>query len=173
MYLIVGFGNPGTEYLWTRHNFGFLALDFYFKKKNYTWEPHKKFNATWSKQGNTIFVKPETYYNNVGESIRAFMDFYKIPRSNLLVLCDDFDLPFGTLRERTKGSSGGNNGLKSTISHLSSEEFARLRLGTGNGELRQKLGDIDFVLGRFTEEEKSLLPDILNQVETRIDQFSE
>ena len=171
MYLIVGFGNPGAEYLWTRHNFGFLALDFYFKKKGYTWQPHEKYNAIWQKQGDVIFMKPQTYYNGVGESIRSFMDFYKIPRENLLILCDDFDLPFGTLRERAKGSSGGNNGLKSTIQHLGTEDFSRLRLGTGNTTERQKLGDVNFVLGRFTEEEKSSLPEILAEITTKIDDF--
>lgn len=171
MYLIVGFGNPGPEYLWTRHNFGFLALDFYFKKKGYTWEPHEKFDAIWEKQGDVIFIKPTTFYNNIGTSIRSFMDFYKIPRENLLVLCDDFSIPFGTLRSRTKGSAGGNNGLRSTIQSLGTEDFPRLRLGTRNDALRQKLGDVDFVLGRFTEEEKSSLPDILTQITAKIDDF--
>lgn len=168
MKLIVAFGNPGSQYNFTRHNFGFLALDFYFKINNFEWEPHKKFNAIWKKQGDTIFIKPQTFYNDIGQAVRAFADFYKIPPKNILCVCDDFNLPFGTLRERQHGSAGGNNGLKSVIAHLGTENFPRLRLGTGNDALRQKLGDVDFVLSKFTEEEKQQLPQILQDISTKI-----
>ncbi len=164
MNLIVAFGNPGSQYNFTRHNFGFLALDFYFKINHLEWEPHEKFNAIWSKQGDTIFIKPQTFYNDIGTAVRAFADFYKIPPANILCVCDDFNLPFGTTRKREKGSAGGNNGLKSVIAHLQTEDFPRLRLGTGNDELRQKIGDIDFVLSKFTETERKELPDILLKV---------
>ena len=168
MNLIVAFGNPGKEYNFTRHNFGFLALDFYFKINNLEWEPHEKFNSIWSKQGNTIFIKPQTFYNDIGTAVRAFADFYKIPLENILVICDDFNLEFGQIRERQKGSAGGNNGLKSTILHLGTDNFARLRLGTGNDELRKKLGDTDFVLSKFTPSEKERLPEILQEASARI-----
>lgn len=169
MNLIVGFGNPGKEYNFTRHNFGFLVLDFFFKKQGIEWEKSEKFHAVWKKHGNTIFLKPQTFYNDVGESIRACIDFYKIPLENILIICDDFNLPFGEMRQREKGSAGGNNGLKSTISHLGTENFRRLRLGTENDELRKKLGDTNFVLGKFTPEEKKKLPEILTIISEKIE----
>ena len=101
-------------------------------------------------------------------AIRAFKDFYKIPDENILILCDDFNLPFGEIRSRAKGSAGGNNGLKSAILHLGTENFPRLRLGTGNDTLRKKLGDTDFVLSKFTKEEKERLPEILQEVSARL-----
>lgn len=169
MKLIVAFGNPGSEYNFTRHNFGFLALDFYFKIKGLEWEPHEKFNAIWKKQGDAIIIKPQTFYNDIGTSVRAFADFYKIPPENVLIVCDDFNLKFGEIRERAHGSAGGNNGLKSVIQHLGTENFPRLRLGTGNDALREKIGDVDFVLSKFTESEKSQLPDLLKTISTRLD----
>ena len=171
MKLIVGLGNPGNEYNLTRHNFGFLALDFYFKTHGLEFEKSEKFRAKWLKSGQTIFVKPQTYYNDVGSSIQEFMNYYKIPLSNLLILCDDFNLDFGTLRYREKGTDGGNNGLKSTIRSLNTTEFKRLRLGTANNDLRKKMGDVDFVLGRFTPEEREKLPEILTDIAKRIDDF--
>ncbi len=161
MFLIVGLGNPGPEYNFTRHNFGFLALDFYFKANNLSWEPTEKFGAIWKKVDDKIFIKPQGFYNTSGVPVKAFLNYYKIPLENLLVVCDDFNLPFGTTRLRKSGSAGGNNGLKSIISELKTDAFPRLRLGTGNNELRKKLGDVDFVLSRFTPEEKAKLPTIL------------
>lgn len=168
MNLIVAFGNPGSQYNFTRHNFGFLALDFYFKVHGLEWEPHPKMGAIWQKVGDTIFLKPQTFYNNIGQSVRAFADFYKIPPGNILCICDDFNLEFGQIRERQRGSAGGNNGLKSVIAHLGTEDFPRLRLGTGNDALRQKLGDVDFVLGHFTDTEKQKLPAILQEVTKKL-----
>lgn len=167
MKLIVGLGNPGPEYNFTRHNFGFLALDFYAKIHHLDWQK-PKFNAIWLKDGQNIFIKPQDFYNNSGQAVQAFMHFYKINITDILVLCDDFDLPFGTIRYRIKGSSGGNNGLKSISTHLQTNDFPRLRLGTGNPELRQKLGDIDFVLGHFTSQEKNQLPEILTAICNRL-----
>ena len=168
MKLIVGLGNPGQNYHFTRHNFGFLALDFYFKVNDLTWKEKPQFGAIWGRTGDFFFIKPQTFYNDVGTSVRAFSDYYKIPPENILVVCDDFNLPFGTIRERKNGSAGGNNGLKSVISHLGTENFPRLRLGTGNDELRKKLSDTDFVLGKFTPEEKEKLPEILQEVSRKL-----
>ncbi len=173
MNLIVAFGNPGSQYNLTRHNFGFLALDFYFKINNLEWEPHEKFNAIWKKQGSTIFIKPQTFYNDIGTAVRNFADFYKIPPENILCVCDDFNLEFGTIRERQHGSAGGNNGLKSVISNLNTENFPRLRLGTGNDALRKKLGDVDFVLSKFTETERKELSDILLKISKVIQEKTE
>lgn len=168
MKLIVAFGNPGPEYNFTRHNFGFLALDFFFKLNNYSWEPHEKYNSIYKKIDNIIYIKPQTFYNNIGDSVLAWKNFYKIPSENILCICDDFNLPFGTFRSRKKGSSGGNNGLKSVISSLGTDAFPRLRLGTGNDELRKKIGDVDFVLSKFTPAEKEKLPEVLNRLTTML-----
>ena len=98
------------------------------------------------------------------------MKYYKIDISDILVVCDDFNLDFGVVRYRSSGSAGGNNGLKSIIAALGSDEFARIRVGTGNDELRSKLGDTDFVLSKFTEKEKAKLPEILSEVAKKIDE---
>ena len=171
MKLIVGFGNPENRYNFTRHNTGFLALDFYLKIKKLEWEKNPKFNATYLKIGDTFLIKPLTYYNDVGSSIAAFKNFYKIKNSDILVICDDFNLDFGNLRLREKGSAGGNNGLKSTIEKLGTDNFPRLRVGTGNDSLRKKIGDVDFVLSKFTPEEKEKLPVILREITSKIDEF--
>jgi len=166
MKIIVGFGNPGNQYNFTRHNFGFLALDFYGKVNKLVWAEKPRFKALVAQdsENDVLFVKPQTFYNEVGQSIRAIMDFYKLTTSDILIVCDDFELPFGKLRFRERGSAGGNNGLKSTIQHLGTEDFPRLRLGTGNDQLRQQLGDVNFVLSKFTPEEHEQLPKILSEI---------
>lgn len=173
MKIVVGLGNPGNKYNFTRHNLGFLALDYYLKTNDLAWEENLRYDAMWSRDGDVIFVKPQGFYNNSGGPIAEFMRFYKIPASDILVICDDFNLDFGYVRERSKGSAGGNNGLKSIIKMLGTEDFPRLRLGTGNDELREDMGDMDFVLSKFTPEEKGNLPNILNVAKQRIDAFVE
>ncbi len=174
MKLIVGLGNPGNQYNFTRHNFGFLALDFYFKVHNLKWVDKPKFGAIYGEatiRGEKyIFLKPQNFYNESGRSVREFWRYHKLALSDILVICDDFNLEFGKIRSRAEGSAGGNNGLKSIIAELGTESFPRLRLGTGNDELRRKLGDVDFVLSKFTPEEKALLPEILTEVAKRIDE---
>ena len=165
MKIVVGFGNPGQQYGFTRHNFGFLALDFYAKVEGSEWKREEKFLADVARDGDTLLVKPRTFYNGVGESIQRLSQFYKLDvAEDLLVVADDFDLPFGELRFRRGGGAGGNNGLKSAILHLGREDFARLRVGTDDAELRQRLGDVDFVLAKFTPAEKAELPKILQNV---------
>lgn len=172
MKLIVGLGNPGDKYNFTRHNTGFLALDYYFKVKGLEWSAKPKLGAIVGRVGDTFFIKPQNFYNETGRVVQDYLQFYKIPTSDLLVICDDFNLAFGTMRYRASGSAGGNNGLKSIIEVLSTEGFARLRVGTGNTELRTKLGDVDFVLSKFTPEEKAQLPDILQEIAAKIDDFA-
>ena len=171
MKLIVGFGNPGKMYNFTRHNTGFLALDFYTTVKKIEWEKSDKFDAKFFRQGDTFFIKPQTFYNDVGKSIAGFKNFYKIDPKDILVVCDDFNLEFGKMRLREKGSDGGNNGLKSTIECLGTDGFQRLRVGTANDSLRKKIGDTDFVLGKYTDKEREKLPEILRDVVTKIDEF--
>ncbi|MBR3353688.1 aminoacyl-tRNA hydrolase [Candidatus Saccharibacteria bacterium] len=171
MKLIVGLGNPGTKYNFTRHNTGFLALDYYAKATSLRWNETSKFNAIWGRTGDTIFIKPQGYYNDSGTVVASFLHYYKIDISDLLVICDNFDLALGLVRYRATGSAGGNNGLKSIDKALGTNDYARIRVGTGNDELRSKMGDIDFVLSKFTPEEKEKLPSILSEVLNRINVF--
>ncbi len=171
MKLVVGLGNPGDKFNFTRHNFGFLALDFYFKRKNLTWEKTPFLGALRAKEGDVVFIKPQEFYNLSGQPVAAYMRYYKIPASDILVICDNFDLEFGKIRYRSSGVSGGNNGLKSVDKELGNTEYPRLRLGTENAELKNKIGAVDFVLSKFTPEEKEKLPEILNEVVDKIDEF--
>ena len=171
MKLVAGLGNPGARYNFTRHNFGFLALDFYFKVCKLEWKDKPKFGAVWGRGGDVIFIKPQDYYNESGRAVQEFMRFYKISLDDILVVCDDFNLEFGKLRYREQGSAGGNNGLKSVMATLGTTEFKRLRVGTGNDELRGKMGDVNFVLSKFTAEEKEKLPEILGEVAEKIEEI--
>ena len=171
MKLVVGLGNPGNEYNFTRHNFGFLALDFYLKRNNATWTEKPRLGAIFCKIGNVLFIKPQDFYNLSGQAVAAYARYYKIPTSDILVICDNFDLSFGKIRYRSSGVAGGNNGLKSVDKELSTSDYPRLRLGTENHEVRSKIGDVDFVLSKFTPEEKAELPEILSEVCNKIDEF--
>jgi aminoacyl-tRNA hydrolase len=171
MKLIVGLGNPGNMYNFTRHNVGFLALDFYAKINGLEFEKKEQNDAKFFRIKDTFFIKPQAFYNNVGKSIAAFKNFYKIKPEDILVISDDFNLAFKKLRLREKGSAGGNNGLKSTIENLGTDHFWRIRIGTANDELRKKISDTDFVLGKFTEIEKQALPGILREVSSKINGF--
>ncbi len=171
MKLIVGLGNPGNQYNFTRHNSGFLALDFYFKLKHLTFDAKPRLGAICGRTGDILFIKPQDYYNESGRAVREYMRYYKIALSDILVICDNFDLEFGKIRTRSSGAAGGNNGLKSVDKELGSSEYSRVRIGTGNDELRKKMGDVDFVLSKFTPEEKAKLPEILVSVAEKIDEF--
>ena len=167
MQLIFGFGNPGSEYNFTRHNYGFLALDFYAKRHNLTWTAKPKFFAEVAEDhdNDLLLIKPQTFYNDIGKCVQAYTNFYKLQPQDILILCDDFHLDFGSTRFRERGSAGGNNGLKSVINYLHTDDFPRYRLGTGNDTLRARIGDIDFVLSKFTDKERGELPQVLAEIE--------
>ena len=171
MKLVVGLGNPGNRYNFTRHNTGFLALDFYFKVHGLTWSEKPRLGALWGRKDDTIFIKPQEFYNESGRAVAAYAKYYKIPVADILVICDNFDLEFGKVRMRSTGQAAGNNGLKSIDATLGGPDYSRIRVGTENGELRRKLGDIEFVLSKFTAEEKERLPEILAEVGEKIDDF--
>ena len=118
-----------------------------------------------------LFIKPQNYYNDTGLVVANYMRHFKIPASGILVICDNFDLEFGKVRYRTSGAAGGNNGLKSIDAVIGTSDYARIRVGTGNDELRDKLGDIEFVLSRFTSEEKEQLSVVLEEVLERVEEF--
>ena len=168
MKLVVGLGNPESRYNFTRHNTGFMVLDYYFKVKGLKWSDKPRLGALWGRSDDVIFIKPQEYYNESGRAVAAYMKYYKITASDILVVCDDFNLDFGMVRYRAAGSAGGNNGLKSIIASIGTDEFPRIRIGTGNDVLRAKLGDVDFVLSKFTVEEKNQLPEVMEEAIARI-----
>lgn len=159
MKIIFAQGNPGAQYEHTRHNVGFLAVDFFAAQKGIQFAAKPKFHADiaeFTEAGEKVLlVKPTTFYNETGQSARALADFYKCDTADILVLHDELALPFGTLRTREKGSPAGNNGIKSLNAHLG-ENYARLRIGTWN-EVADKAGAFDFVLSKFTSEEMARL----------------
>lgn len=162
MKLIVGLGNPGKQYDKTRHNIGFYFLDNYSPIANLTWK--KKFNAlyveTLIEDTKVIFVKPQTYMNNSGEAVAAFVSFYKIPIEDILIISDDLDLSIGTYRLRAHGSCGGHNGLRSIEMHLKSQNYKRLKVGISNSKT---FDTIDYVLGKLSNEELKKL-DVLQPI---------
>ena len=143
-------------------------LDYYFKVKGLRWSDKPRLGALWGRSDDVIFIKPQEYYNESGRAVAAYMKYYKITASDILVVCDDFNLEFGKVRYRAAGSAGGNNGLKSIIASIGTDEFPRIRIGTGNDVLRAKLGDVDFVLSKFTVEEKNQLPEVMEEAIARI-----
>ncbi|MFB9758755.1 MULTISPECIES: aminoacyl-tRNA hydrolase [Bacillaceae] len=156
MKLIAGLGNPGREYEATRHNIGFMVIDELSKRWNIPLNQQKFkgiFGSGVVNGEKVILLKPLTYMNLSGESIRPLLDYYKIEVADFIVLYDDLDLPVGKLRLRTKGSAGGHNGIKSTIAHLGTQEFNRIRMGIDRPKHGMKV--VDYVLGRFAAEEMS------------------
>jgi len=157
MYLLAGLGNPGREYDMTRHNIGFEVIDYMADK--YKIKVKKlKFKSLYQKaeiEGfEVLLLKPQTYMNLSGESIRDAAEFYKIPTENIIVISDDVNLDEGRIRIRKGGSAGGHNGLKSIIYQLNSDNFVRIRVGVGKKE-NEELAD--FVLSRFTKEQIPIL----------------
>ena len=163
-YLVVGLGNIGEEYASTRHNMGFMVLDAWAQASNAVFTPGRYGAVTEiSFKGRKFtLLKPSTYMNLSGKAVNYWLQKTKIPQENLLVVVDDFAIPFGTLRLRRRGSAGGHNGLKSIDYSLASDDYARLRIGTGNGGFAEG-HQVDFVLGELLLEEKSALPEILDR----------
>ncbi|MCQ2337018.1 MAG: aminoacyl-tRNA hydrolase [Paludibacteraceae bacterium] len=152
-YLIVGLGNIGPEYQFTRHNIGFMMLDAFAKASNvfFTESRYGSVARCRVKNRELVLLKPNTFMNLSGNAVRYYLQQENIPLENLLVLVDDLALPFGTLRLRAKGSGGGHNGLGNIQQMIGSENYARLRFGIGNQFVRG--GQIDYVLSTFSEEE--------------------
>ena len=154
--LIVGLGNPEPKYDNTRHNIGFAAIDELAKMWQIPLKENKRFQGLFAEGsapgGKKVrLLKPSTYMNRSGQSVRAVTDWYKIPAQSVLVVYDDMDLPVGRLRLRLTGSAGGHNGMKSIISHLGSKDFPRLRIGIGKSD--GKKATVNYVLGKFAPQE--------------------
>lgn len=161
MRVIIGLGNPGIRYRFTRHNIGFILLDFIAQKNSIPFrvgEGDYYYAETTLADRPVVLVKPTTYMNNSGLAAAQIAEGYEIGSSAMLIVYDDFHLPFGTLRFRGKGSAGGHNGIKSLIEYFQTEIFDRLRIGIGSTDDNP----IDFVLSKFTEEEQKLLEPLMN-----------
>ncbi len=152
--LVAGLGNPGAEYAHTRHNVGFMLVDFLAHKAGLAWEKSSKWDAATTKLGDVLLVKPASYMNRSGHPLQAIAQFYKFSPEQILVVLDDFSLPLGRLRIRQSGGPGGHNGLESVILQFGTEEIPRLRIGIGSAPPE---GSSDYVLGNFFEEEKPLV----------------
>jgi PTH1 family peptidyl-tRNA hydrolase len=163
MKIIFAQGNPGPSYVNTRHNVGFLCLDAFVHEEGGVFSDKAKFNAAVAETTITgekvLFVKPTTFYNETGRSLRKLQDFYKCDVNDILVIHDELALPFGKIRVRHSGSDAGNNGIKSLNSHVG-ENYTRLRVGIWN-ELRDRMHDADFVLSQFNANEKNALKNAL------------
>ena len=164
MKMIVGLGNPGKEYENTRHNIGFMLIDHYLQKHNID-RLHEKFNGAYQKLNfnNTEFIilKPLSYMNLSGEVVRKYAQYFKINHKDILIIQDDLDMPLGKIKLKSKGSSGGHNGIKNIIDNMNTLEIPRFKVGIGKDK---KLDTKDYVLGKF--DKKSL-----EQVE-KIKEFS-
>lgn len=170
--LIVGLGNPEPKYDQTRHNIGFAAVDIMSRAWRIPLSENRKFQGVFGEgrgpQGDKIrLLKPLTYMNLSGQAIRAATDWYKLPRTSVLVIYDDMDLPLGKIRLRLSGSAGGHNGMKSAIAHLSTQNFPRLRIGIGRPQGASSIDDptaVSHVLGRFSSDETQLMSEVLQVV---------
>jgi peptidyl-tRNA hydrolase, PTH1 family len=171
-FLIVGLGNIGAEYVNTRHNIGFKILDHFAKKQNISFQASKLGDLVEYKiKGRTLLLlKPNTYMNLSGKAVKYWMEKENIEKENILVITDDLNLSFGTIRIKAKGSDGGHNGLKSIQSLLNSTEYPRFRFGISDEFKKGK--QVDYVLGEWNEDEKTKLPERLDQSIAIIQSFA-
>ncbi len=177
MKVVVGLGNPGDQYKNSRHNIGFLFLDF-IAGEQADWKFNKKFNALILEKADCVFIKPLTFMNNSGLSVRSFLDYYKLlPKklglitlknndlsSTLTVIHDDLDLDFGRIKVSLNSSSAGHRGIESIICHLKTKNFKRIRFGINN-EFRSKIPSEKFVLQNFSSNELNSLKELFKKVE--------
>ena len=171
MHLIVGLGNPGAEYAKTRHNAGFLLVEKLAAQWKADWNNERKFDSRLAKAGRggkkVLLCEPQTFMNLSGEAVAAVVKFYQVSLEKVLVVVDDADLPLGEIRLRPGGGSGGHHGLDSVAQHLSSKEYARLRIGIGRkNEARQITGH---VLGKFGADENAVLEKVLERAAGQIE----
>ena len=169
MKLIVGLGNIGNKYTFTRHNVGFMLVDSIAINENLSFRENSRLKCLMANLRNGIddylLIKPTTFMNLSGESVRAIMDYYKIPVKDVLIVYDDLSLELGKIRYRANGSDGGHNGIKSVIQHLGTKDVARLKIGIGP---QPNLPSEVFVLQNFTKEELDLLKSTLSTAKDSI-----
>jgi len=158
MKLIAGLGNIGDKYCFTRHNAGFMVLDKWALEDGFLFKEESKLKCFIAKHNNIIFIKPTTYMNLSGESVRAVMDYFKIDIKDILIVYDDISLDLGKIRYRASGSDGGHNGIKSVIQHLGNQKFDRLKIGIGP---QPNIPSQNYVLQNFPKEDMNTLKDVL------------
>ncbi len=158
MYLIVGLGNIGEKYQLTRHNVGFMVIDEITKNLSTSNIQKSNFHSTLEKSGYDLYSKPTTFMNNSGMAVHAIKEYYKLGIEDIIVIHDDIDLPFGTVKFKIGGGHGGHNGLKSIDSHIG-KEYIRVRIGVGKP--KDKADVANYVLDNFSKEEINRLPDII------------
>ena len=158
MYLIVGLGNIGEKYRLTRHNVGFMVIDEITKNLSTSNIQKSNFHSTLEKSGYDLYSKPTTFMNNSGMAVHAIKEYYKLGIEDIIVIHDDIDLPFGTVKFKIGGGHGGHNGLKSIDSHIG-KEYIRVRIGVGKP--KDKADVANYVLDNFSKEEINRLPDII------------
>ena len=189
-YIIVGLGNPGAKYASTRHNAGFLALEYISKKYNFKIN-NLKFKSLCARytvktqsvgdcvpdvplvkenEFDVLFMKPQTYMNDSGAAVSEAVRFYKIPLENILVISDDISLPVGKVRIKKSGSDGGQKGLRSIINHLSSENFPRIKIGVGE-KPHPDYELMDWVLSKFSKEDEKIMSEAFAKVYDCVDMF--
>ena len=171
MKLIVGLGNPGKEYDKTRHNMGFMALDYYVNKNNLS-NFKEKFNGLYIDfiidGERTILLKPLSYMNLSGIVIKKFVDYFKINIQDILIVCDDLDMPIGKLKLKYQGSSGGHNGLKNIEENIGTRDYKRLKLGIGNDK---EISTKDYVLSKFNNQQLKVIDGQMELVSKIIDDY--
>jgi PTH1 family peptidyl-tRNA hydrolase len=161
--LVVGLGNPGDEYKLTRHNVGFMAIDFLCGPDS-VWKKEKQALTTRSADNKIIYAKPQTFMNNSGDSVSAIMKFYKIPLENLVVIHDDMDIKVGEKREKVGGSSAGHNGIKS-IDALVGNDYRRIRIGIGHPrDFNSPIPPVDWVLGKFDKDQLKAIESVIKSI---------
>lgn len=164
MYIIAGLGNPTKEYEKTRHNVGFEVIDVLADMLHTTVE-EKKFKGCYGRGflggEKVLLLKPQTFMNLSGESVRAAANFYKVDPEHIIIIYDDISLDVGQLRIRKKGSAGGHNGIKNIIAHLGTQEFPRIKVGVGDKPKKMDLAD--YVLSRFSKEDRVLMEDAFKE----------
>jgi PTH1 family peptidyl-tRNA hydrolase len=178
MNIIVGLGNPGEKYINTRHNVGFLTLDKIIQEKNLNWNLNKKFSSLMARDGDTIYIKPQTFINKSGRAVEAILSYYKmLPKkfgmikekksdlTNILtVIHDDLDIEIGKFKLADNSRSGGHKGVESIIQYLKTKNFKRIRIGIKN-ELKEKIPTEKFVLMNFSKEEKITIAKVFENLE--------
>lgn len=172
--LVVGLGNSGKEYENTRHNIGFKLIESFAEAQGFpSWTVKKDLKCLLTRHtlGDTrvILIKPTTFMNNSGEAVQAVQRFFKLTNKEILVIHDELDINFGQIRTRLGGSAAGNNGVKSLIQHCG-DDFTRIRIGVKN-ELASKMDSADFVLAKFSADERAAIPKISREVSALISEF--
>ncbi|MBQ2897452.1 MAG: aminoacyl-tRNA hydrolase [Clostridia bacterium] len=172
MYLVVGLGNPGEKYTFTRHNTGFLAIDYIAQKQSINVKKikHKAIIGEGSiLNQKVVLVKPQTFMNLSGESIQQLVSWYKVELNKLIVIYDDVSMPVGSLRIREKGSAGGHNGIKSIILNLNTDEFTRIKIGVDAKPDGYDLAD--YVLGKFSDNQQKIMFETFEKVNLAIEEL--